>query len=128
MFFRGSNSQAHCNEAILCPNFGTPENNEFSIWNKWKIYYFEVSQYLSTLGYRLICEHFLLTVNPLSEEMTPLQIYTTINVIQEADLGPITCQCNRLQLQLLSKIMITDYNYNYIFLNVIDYNYNYFAK
>ena len=40
MFFRGSNSQAHCNEAILCPNFGTPENNEFSIWNKWKIYYF----------------------------------------------------------------------------------------
>ena len=44
------------------------------------------------------------------------------------DLGPITCQCNRLQLQLLSKIMITDYNNNYIFLNVIDYNYNYFAK
>ena len=32
-----------------------------------------------------------------------------------SDLGPITCQCNRLQLQLLSKIMITDYNYNYIF-------------
>ena len=42
------------------------------------------------------------------------------------DLGPITCQCNRLQVQLLSKTMITDYNY--IFLNVIDYNYNYFAK
>ena len=40
MFFRCSNSQAHCNEAVLCPNFGTSENNEFSIWDKWKIYYF----------------------------------------------------------------------------------------
>ena len=40
MFFRVSNIQAHCNEAVLCLNFGTPENNEFSIWNKWKIYYF----------------------------------------------------------------------------------------
>ena len=49
-------------------------------------------------------------------------------ILTHPDLGPITCQCNRLQLQLLSKIMITDYNYNYIFLNVIDYNYNYFAK
>ena len=25
---------------LYCLNFGTPENNEFSIWNKWKIYYF----------------------------------------------------------------------------------------
>ena len=40
MFFRGPSTQAHCNEAVLCLNFGTPENNEFSIWNKWKIYYF----------------------------------------------------------------------------------------
>ena len=32
--------QAHYNEAVLCLRFGTPENNEFSIWNKWKIYYF----------------------------------------------------------------------------------------
>ena len=40
MFFRGPNIQAHCNEAVLCLNFGTPENNEFSIWDKWKIYYF----------------------------------------------------------------------------------------
>ena len=40
MFFRGLNIQAHCNEAVLCLNFGTSENNEFSIWNKWKIYYF----------------------------------------------------------------------------------------
>ena len=40
MFFRGPNIQAHCNEAVLCLNIGTPENNEFSIWNKWKIYYF----------------------------------------------------------------------------------------
>ena len=34
------NIQAHHNEAVLCLNFGTPENNEFSIWNKWKIYCF----------------------------------------------------------------------------------------
>ena len=40
MFFRGPYIQAHCNEAVLCLNFGTPENNEFSIWDKWKIYYF----------------------------------------------------------------------------------------
>ena len=40
MFFSCPNIQAHCNEAVLCLNFGTPENNEFSIWNKWKIYYF----------------------------------------------------------------------------------------
>ena len=33
MFFRGLNIQAHCNEAVLCLNFGTPENNEFSIWD-----------------------------------------------------------------------------------------------
>ena len=32
--------QAHCNEAVIYLNFGTPKNNEFSIWNKWKIYYF----------------------------------------------------------------------------------------
>ena len=51
MVFRGPNIQAHCNEAVLCLNFGTPENNEFSIWDKWKIYYLQVSQYLSTLGY-----------------------------------------------------------------------------
>ena len=29
MFFRCPNNQAHCNEAVLCPNFGTPENNDF---------------------------------------------------------------------------------------------------
>ena len=40
MVFRCSNIQACCNEAVLCLNFGTPENNEFSIWDKWKIYYF----------------------------------------------------------------------------------------
>ena len=51
MFFRGPNIQAHCNEAVLCLNFRTPENNEFSIWNKWKISYFKVSQYFGTLGY-----------------------------------------------------------------------------
>ena len=31
------------NEKVMffrCPNIGTPKNNEFSIWNKWKIYYF----------------------------------------------------------------------------------------
>ena len=51
MVFRCPNIQAHCNEAVLCIKFGTLENNEFSIWDKWKIYYFLVSQYLSTLGY-----------------------------------------------------------------------------
>ena len=40
MVFRCPNIQAHYNEAVLCLNLGTPENNEFSIWNKWKIYYF----------------------------------------------------------------------------------------
>ena len=25
---------------LIYLNFGTPKNNEFSIWNKWKIYYF----------------------------------------------------------------------------------------
>ena len=54
IFLESPNIQAHCNEAVLCLNFGTPENNEFSIWNKWKIYYFKVSQYLGTLGYKII--------------------------------------------------------------------------
>ena len=40
MVFRCPNIQAHCNEAVLCLYFWTPENNEFSIWDKWKIYYF----------------------------------------------------------------------------------------
>ena len=40
MVFRCPNIQAHYNEAVLCLKFGTPENNEFSIWNKWKIYIF----------------------------------------------------------------------------------------
>ena len=51
MVFKCPNIQAHYNEAVIYLNFGTPKNNEFSIWNKWKIYYFQVSQYLSTLGY-----------------------------------------------------------------------------
>ena len=40
MFFRCPNIQAHYNEAVIYLNFGTPKNNEFSIWNKWKINYF----------------------------------------------------------------------------------------
>ena len=40
MFCRCPSIQAHCNEAVIYLNFGTPKNNEFSIWNKWKIYYF----------------------------------------------------------------------------------------
>ena len=40
MVFRCPNIQAHYNEAVLCLKFGTPENNEFSICFKWKIYYF----------------------------------------------------------------------------------------
>ena len=40
MIFRCSTIQAHYNEAVIYLNFGTPKNDEFSIWNKWKIYYF----------------------------------------------------------------------------------------
>ena len=40
MVFKCPNIQAHCNEAVIYLNFGTPKNNEFSIWNKWKINYF----------------------------------------------------------------------------------------
>ena len=36
MVFRCPNIQAHYNEAVLGLNFRTPENNEFSIWDKWK--------------------------------------------------------------------------------------------
>ena len=45
-----------------------------------------------------------------------------------ADMGSITCKCNQLQLQLLWNFMITDYNYNYFFLNVIYYNYRLHCK
>ena len=34
MLFRGPNIQADCNEAVLCLNFGTPKNNEFSFLDK----------------------------------------------------------------------------------------------
>ena len=34
---------------VICLNFWTPENSWFSIFDKWKINYFGVSQYLSTL-------------------------------------------------------------------------------
>ena len=40
MIFRCPNIQTDYNEAVLCLHFGTPENNEFSIWDKWKIHYF----------------------------------------------------------------------------------------
>ena len=40
MIFRCPYIQTDYNEAVLCLNFGTPENNEFSIWDKWKIHYF----------------------------------------------------------------------------------------
>ena len=40
MIFRCPNIQTDYNEAVLCLNSGRPENNEFSIWDKWKIYYF----------------------------------------------------------------------------------------
>ena len=40
MIFSCPNIQTDYNEAVLCLKFGTPENNEFSIWDKWKIYYF----------------------------------------------------------------------------------------
>ena len=40
MVFRCPNIQAHYYVAVIYLNFGTSKNNEFSIWNKWKIYYF----------------------------------------------------------------------------------------
>ena len=40
MIFRCPNILTDYNEAVLCLNSGAPENNEFSIWDKWKIYYF----------------------------------------------------------------------------------------
>ena len=40
MVFRSPNIQALYNEAVLCLNFGTPENNEFSVWDKWKVDHF----------------------------------------------------------------------------------------
>ena len=40
MVFRCPDIQAHYSEAVHCLSFGTPENNEFSIGDKWKIYYF----------------------------------------------------------------------------------------
>ena len=40
MIFRCPNIPARYNEAVIYLKFGTPKNNEFSIWNKWKIYYF----------------------------------------------------------------------------------------
>ena len=36
MVFRCPNIQPHYNETVNYLNFGTPKNNEFSIWNKWK--------------------------------------------------------------------------------------------
>ena len=33
MIFRCFNFQTDYKEAVLCLNFGTPENNEFSIWD-----------------------------------------------------------------------------------------------
>ena len=51
MDFRYPSIQAHYNQAVIYLNFGTPKKNKFSVWNKWRIYYFQVSQYLSTLGY-----------------------------------------------------------------------------
>ena len=40
MVFRCPNIQAHYTDAVIYLNFGTSKNYEFSIWNKWKIYYF----------------------------------------------------------------------------------------
>ena len=50
----------------------------------------------------------------------------TMYIVHRADMGSITCKCNRLQLQLLWDFMITDYNY--FFLYVIDYNYRLHCK
>ena len=37
MIFRCSNIGSHYNKGVIYLNFGTPKNDEFSIWNKWKI-------------------------------------------------------------------------------------------
>ena len=58
-----------------------------------------------------------------------ISIYLSVAVtgnLEVPDMGSITCKCN--QLQLLLNFMITDYNYNYFFLNVIDYNYRLHCK
>ena len=39
----GTDFSIHNSQPVLCLNFGTPENNELSIWDKWKIYYFRFS-------------------------------------------------------------------------------------
>ena len=78
--------QAHHNEVVLCLNFGTPENNEFSIWNKWKIYCFWVSQYLSTLGY-------LLAKREGSDQMAPLffvsALFTDVKIKSSKNLDTV---------------------------------------
>ena len=40
MIFSCSNTQAHYNEVVLCLNFGTPENNEFSFGTNGKFIIF----------------------------------------------------------------------------------------
>ena len=34
---------------LMCLSIGTPKNNKFSIFSKWKIHYFKVSQNLGRL-------------------------------------------------------------------------------
>ena len=55
MVFRCSNIQEHYNEAVIYLNLGTPKNIEFSIWNKWKIYYFWVSPILKHIRVEGVC-------------------------------------------------------------------------
>ena len=70
MVFRCPNIQSHYNETVICLNFGIPENNDFSIWDKWKFFYFEVSQYLSTLGYCSFFAYFPVTpIHIMAEQM-----------------------------------------------------------
>ena len=64
MIFRCPNIQAHYNEAELCLNFGTPENNEFSIWEKWKICFLGVPILKHIRAFSYLCCFFNVSFFP----------------------------------------------------------------
>ena len=142
MVYRCPNSQAHYNEAVIYLNCGTPKNNEFSIWNKWKIYYFLVSQYLSTLGYSyreeyLLGEHSLLFKRRPSLRMqanckwqalvSPLNVYPVIlnlmshpnisgRIANRANLYQTLFQQSDLGLNCLVRILVSILGYITVYL------------
>ena len=44
------------NIILICLNFGTPKNNKFSIWDKWKIHY--LTEVIIIIGVLCITEWF----------------------------------------------------------------------